>query len=236
MPVARYSAMSILLLLSAVDAAFASDVSGTVVIQRRITKPKVTLPLGTYERGVPVDLNADAANDPLAAEYGRVAIYVEGEFPTSPRQATVEQRNRQFVPETVALPVGSTVSFPNLDPIFHNVFSLSKPRSFDLGNYSQNHTRTVTFTKPGIVFVNCHLHPNMAAAIVIAPNQWCAKADSSGRFTLSGLPAGTYTITAWHRAAGFFHQTVRVRDGVPATVSFTIPVTDPAPVHTVAHR
>jgi len=230
-----HAARSVFLVLSS-SVAFAGDIAGTVVIQHRLTKPKVTLSVGGYERGVAVPLQADGANDPLAAEFGRVVIYVEGAFPAAPKRATMEQRNRQFVPETLVLPIGSTVSFPNLDPIFHNVFSLSKPRNFDLGNYPQNQTRTVTFTKPGIVFVNCHLHPNMSAAIVITPNRWATKADSSGRFDLSDLPPGTYPITAWHRAAGFFHQTVHVRDGVPATVTFTIPLGDPEPAHTIAHR
>src|SRR6266478_2542793 len=98
----------------------------------------------------------DPVNDAMAVERARVVVYVEGIVPGSPRTGTIEQRNRQFLPEILVLPIGSTVSFPNMDPIFHNVFSLSKPRTFDLGNYPKNHTRTVTFTKPGIVFVNCH--------------------------------------------------------------------------------
>jgi plastocyanin len=233
----RHAVRSVVLVLSSLGAAFAGDIAGTVVIQHRLTKPKVTLSLGAYERGVAVPLKADAADDPVAAECARVVVYIEGTFPADPQHATMEQHNRQFVPETLVLPTGSTVSFPNLDPIFHNVFSLSKPRNFDLGNYPQGQTRTVTFTKPGIVFVNCHLHPNMSAAIVISQNRWATKADSSGRFALSDLPPGTSPITAWHRAAGFFHQTVHVRDGVPASVTFTIPLGDPEPPsHTIAHR
>ncbi|HEY1340055.1 MAG TPA: carboxypeptidase regulatory-like domain-containing protein [Bryobacteraceae bacterium] len=222
--------------LFALTAASAADIAGTVVIQHRLTKPKVTLPLGSYERGVAVDLNSSSGDDPLVAERSRVVVYVEGDLPADPRRGTMEQHNRQFVPETLVVPVGSTVSFPNLDPIFHNVFSLSKARSFDLGNYPKDHTRTVTFTKPGIVFVNCHLHPNMAAAIVITPNDWGVKSDSAGRFSFSDLPPGTYTITAWHRAAGFFHQTIRVTDGAAAAVTFTIPLGDPEPVRTTARR
>ena len=94
------------------------------------------------------------------------------------------------------MPVGSTVSFPNNDPVFHNVFSLSNSKSFDLGNYPKGHTRTVTFTKPGIVFVNCHLHPNMSAAILVSPNQWSTKADKAGHFKLQDVPPGKYTVVA----------------------------------------
>src|SRR5579859_2610801 len=115
---------------------------------------------------------------------------------------------------------------PNLDQIFHNVFSQSKPKSFDLGNYPKGHTRTVTFLKPGIVFVfvHCHLHPNMAVAIVASPNQWSTRADSTGRFTLSGAPSGSYTIVAWHKSAGFFRQAVHVTANRTATVQFVIPI------------
>src|ERR1041385_6527595 len=227
---------SFVAMLLAAALANAADISGTVVIQRRLTKPKVTVPLTAYSRGTAVNVNTDAASDPLSAERARVVIYVEGAGRPEPRTGVLEQRNRQFLPELSVLPVGSTVSFPNLDPIFHNVFSLSKPRTFDLGNYPKNHTRTVTFTKTGVVFVNCHLHPNMAAAIVITPNEWGTKTDSEGHFTLSGLPSGTYTVTAWHRAAGYFHQTVRVAGEATIPVTFVIPMPDPEPVHSAARR
>ena len=97
-----------------------------------------------------------------------------------------------------------------MDPIFHNVFSLSKAKSFDLGNYPKGNTRTVMFPKPGIVFVDCHLHPNMSAVIVVTPNRWSTKADASGRFMLPDLPPGTYTVVAWHKSAGFFRKTIEV--------------------------
>jgi hypothetical protein len=116
------------------------------------------------------------------------------------------------------------------------VFSLSKPKTFDLGNYPKGHTRTVDFAKPGIVFVNCHLHPNMTAAIVIAPNQWCTKADAAGRFTLADVPPGSYTIVAWHRAAGFVRQTVKVYKDHASPVEFIIPLDEAGDPRVVAQR
>ena len=213
-----------------------ADIDGNVVITRRLTRPKVTAPAGAYERGVAVELGSNAENDPLVFERTRVVIYLEGQFPSKPVTAVLEQKNRRFIPETLVVPAGSVVSFPNLDPIFHNVFSLSKPKSFDLGNYPKDHTRTVTFPTPGIVFVNCHLHPNMAAAIVISPNQWSAKADGAGRFSLSGVPSGSHTIVAWHKAAGFFRQQIRINDNHPAYVQFVIPIDDSAGANAVARR
>jgi plastocyanin len=203
----------------------AADIEGNVVITRKLTKRKVTAPAPAYDRGTAVEL-ASAEEDPLVFERTHVVIYLEGQLPSTPITATLEQKNRRFVPETLVVPAGSTVSFPNLDPIFHNVFSLSNPKSFDLGNYPKDQTRTVTFSKPGIVFVYCHLHPNMTAAIVVTPNQWSTKADAQGRFALSGAPPGNYTIVAWHKTAGFFRQVVHISEHRAASVQFVIPITE----------
>jgi len=216
--------VGMLLAVVVLSTAQAAEIAGSVVITRKLTKRKVTAPASSYERGMAVELAPGADEDPLVFERERVVIYLEGQLPSSPITATLEQKNRRFVPETLVVPVGSTVSFPNLDPVFHNVFSLSKPKSFDLGNYAKDHSRTVTFPKPGIVFVHCHLHPNMAAAIVVSPNQWSTKADAAGRFALSGAPAGSYTIVAWHKSTGFFRQSVHLTENRAAAVEFVIPI------------
>jgi plastocyanin len=174
-----------------------------------------------YQRGATVELKSDPETDPLAAERTKVVVYIEGPGPAGePAVAKMEQQNRRFVEETVVVPVGSKVSFPNLDPIFHNVFSLSKAKSFDLGNYPKGDTRTVTFAQPGIVYVNCHLHPNMTGAIVVTPNQWSARVDPDGRFTIENVPPGRYTVVAWHKTAGFFRQQVEAG----GSVEFLIPL------------
>lgn len=236
MPGITQSIIAVLLSVAAAGALRAADIAGTVVIKRRLTKRRVTAPVSAYERGVSVELGSFQQPDYLAFERARVAIYLEGQFPTRPITVDLEQKNRQFTTDTLVVPVGSTVSFPNRDPIFHNVFSLSKPKTFDLGNYPKDHTRTVTFPKPGIVFVNCHLHPNMSAAIVVSPNRWSTKADDSGHFVLHDVPAGSYTIVAWHRASGFFRQTVRVAKDHPAAVEFVIPLDEPAGTKVAARR
>lgn len=211
----------------------AADITGMVRIERKLTKPKVTAPTSSYQRGPAVELGADSG-DPLVWERLRVVVYLDGTSPGSkPITATMEQKNRRFSPETLVVPVGSTVSFPNLDPIFHNVFSLSKLKNFDLGNYPRNQTRTVTFTKPGIVFVHCHLHPNMAASIVVSPNAWSTQPDESGAFHLSAVPPGRHKLIAWHKAAGFYEKTIDVPATGNVAVEFMIPL---APEPSVARR
>jgi plastocyanin len=212
--------------LATVTLGRAADIEGDVIIQRKLTKRKVTAPVNAYERGVTVPLGLSPDNDPdaLAFERTHVVVYLEGDLPSNPASATMEQKNKQFVPDLLAVSVGSTISFPNLDPIFHNVFSLSKAKEFDLGNYPKDKTRLVTFPKSGVVFVNCHLHPNMTAVIVVSPNSFKTRPDANGRFLLSGVPPGAYTVVAWHKAAGFFRQRITLTDGQTASVKFIIPI------------
>ena len=121
------------------------------------------------------------------------------------------------------------MSFPNMDPIFHNVFSLSKAKSFDLGNYPKGETRVVTFNKPGTVYVDCHLHPNMAATIVVTPNRWYSRVDAAGQFSLRDVPPGAYSVVAWHKAAGIVRKSIEVTAGRTPSVEFVVPITDEGP-------
>ena len=114
---------------------------------------------------------------------------------SSPRLA---QKNQSFVPHVLPVAAGTTVEFPNLDPIFHNVFSVSPVRRFDLGKYPRGHSRSVRFDRTGLVQVYCDIHSNMAAFIVVLPNRAFAQPDAAGRYSLPDLPAGEYVVNAWH--------------------------------------
>ncbi len=206
------------------NAVWAGNIGGTVVIRRSLTRRTVTPAANAYQRGVAVPLGQDSGEDPLGFERTHVVIYLDEKgTPDVAVTAVMEQRGRRFLPDLLVVPTGSTVSFPNRDLIFHNVFSFSKPKTFDLGNYPKDHTRVVTFTKPGIVLLNCRLHPNMGAAIVVTPSQWATRADASGEFVLTNIPAGKHTVVAWHKAAGFFRQNVEVSETGNARVQFLIP-------------
>jgi plastocyanin len=225
----QFKRLSVLCAISALAAyAGAQDITGTILIKKKLTRPSVTAEVPIYQRGTVVKLGKDAPEDPIAYERSRVVVYLEGEG-SAPGASThdvvqVQQLDRRFVPDLVVVPVGSTVSFPNMDPIFHNIYSLSKAKTFDLGSYDKGETRKVTFPKPGIVDAYCHLHPNMAATIVVTPNRWYARPDRNGQFRMANVPPGHYTVVAWHKSAGFFRKSIVVEEGHDAVVDFFIPI------------
>ena len=211
---------------------------GTITIQRKLTPRNVTPAAGLYQRGSPVALEADTHENALDYERSHVVVYLEGgqgnDAMESPA-AQMEQQNRRFSPDLVVIPAGASVSFPNFDPIFHNVFSLSKAKSFDLGNYSKGQTRMVAFPKPGIVAVYCHLHPNMTGTIMVTPNQWGVRADAQGQYTLANVPPGKYSVVAWHKTGGTFRKTIEVVAGKDAEANFFVPLAELTAVQADAH-
>jgi plastocyanin len=115
--------------------------------------------------------------------------------PRRPVEVALTQRNKTFMPHVLAAPAGSTVTFPNEDNIFHNVFSLSGPQPFDLGLYRAGASRARTFATPGTYRVFCNIHPQMTALVVIVPTPYVILAGADGRYTLD-LPPGRYRLTA----------------------------------------
>lgn len=120
---------------------------------------------------------------------------LDSAVPRRPREVTLTQRNKTFLPPVLAAPVGSTVQFPNRDSIFHNVFSLSGPEPFDLGLYRAGESRARTFAHPGTYRVFCNIHPQMTALVVVVPTPYVMLAGTDGRYTLD-LPPGRYRLTA----------------------------------------
>jgi hemoglobin len=119
----------------------------------------------------------------------------------TPKQRVIEQRGKQFAPHVMAVPTGSTVSFPNFDPIYHNVFSLSKTRPFDLGMYQKGELREVKFDKPGLVRLSCNIHSNMSAYLIIVDDPHYAVVEE-GKFAFHSLAPGKYRVQAWSERGG----------------------------------
>jgi hemoglobin len=120
----------------------------------------------------------------------------------TPKQRVIEQRGKAFEPHVMAVPVGSTVSFPNFDTIYHNVFSLSKNKAFDLGMYKNGQTRDVKFDKPGIVRLGCNLHASMSAFLIVVDAPHYAVVGPDGAFAFRSLAPGTYKVQAWTERSG----------------------------------
>jgi len=114
------------------------------------------------------------------------------------QRPTLAQRGQAFDPRVVVVPAGGTVDFPNLDPVYHNVFSVSPPRRFDLGKYPRGQSRSITFQKPGQVNVFCDIHSDMAGFILVVPNRHWARPAADGGYALTDLPAGRYRLLVWH--------------------------------------
>lgn len=119
----------------------------------------------------------------------------------SPKHAAMKQRDKSFMPHVLAVPVGSSVDFPNLDPIFHNAFSNFSGGHFDVGLYAPGTSRTVVFRTPGVVRVFCNIHPTMSAIIVVVPSAWFTVTSNNGQYDISDVPPGDYLLKIFHERA-----------------------------------
>jgi plastocyanin len=151
--------------------------------------------------------------------------------PAEPNKSyTLLQKNRSFIPHLLVVPVGSHVEFPNEDPFYHNVFSLFDGKRFDLGLYEAGSTKTVTFSREGVSYIFCNIHPEMSAVVVALATPFYAIADKAGSIELHGVPAGDYELHVW--AEGIpqpvlnrLPRRVHVTEGQGDLGVVTIPVT-----------
>jgi plastocyanin len=139
---------------------------------------------------------------------------VTGALPwAQPPRTAVVQKNLQFSPSLLMIPKDTSVSFPNEDGEFHNVFSYSKAKRFDLGRYRKGESKSVLFDKPGIIKVYCEIHPWMRAAILVLENPYYAVAAADGTFSITGIPAGHYELVVWNIDVGSTRADVDVTPG-----------------------
>jgi plastocyanin len=137
-----------------------------------------------------------------AKRAGATFVYAEPLEPRAvrPGRFTMKQWEKEITPHVLVIPAGSTVDFPNQDPIFHNVFSRSRPGEFDLGLYRAGASKSVTFSSVNTYRVFCNIHPQMTAVIQVVPTSYIAEVDKSGHYRLEA-PAGKYRVTAWSERA-----------------------------------
>lgn len=185
-----------------------------------------------------VPLPADPKKDIPVEKYtgkisGRVAplpkpvaaVWLESSRLTAiPQPATISlnQSNYQFEKSLLVVATGTTVLFPNKDPDYHNIYSLSRAKRFDLGRYkkSENPAPSVLFDKPGFISLHCEIHDHMRASVVVVDSPHFTVTDSSGRFTLPKLAPGSYTLRAQLDRKTSWSIPVVVQAGKSLTVSF----------------
>ena len=206
-----------LVVSSSVTAARPGAIRGRIEL-RRVAPPIERRP------GV-ADLGTPAARD--VSDRMRSVVYLEtaprGAFETNESgRAVMDQRNETFVPHVLAVTTGTIVDFPNSDKFYHNVFSLSKAKKFDLGRYAAGHSQTVRFDRPGIVRVFCDIHSHMNAFILVFSHPFFAMTDAEGRYRIDNVPPGTYAIVAWNEGISSEPRPVTVPDGAVAEIDFTL--------------
>ena len=210
-------------ILLLVCSAHSGDVAVQVEITRNLTKKVLSAAVYNLRGTVPP---SPASGLGLESEFDRTAVMLDGgsAAPKSPLTMVINQHDAHFEPDLVVVPVGSSIQFPNSDPIFHNVFSLSRAQPFDLGFYPRGKSRTIKFSHEGIVQVYCHIHADMYAAIVVTSSPWYGKPSADGAIRWSGVPAGHYRLMAWHSVAGMREKEVDVLAGGTTRLTIGVPV------------
>ena len=208
-----------LALAAGLSAAGPSDRTG--VIRARVS-------FGVSPRAADRPAVSDLSARRIAApDRGRAVVYLD----PAPRQAfdhlpvgraRMNQRGEQFVPRLLAVTVGTVVDFPNSDVTFHNVFSLSGAKSFDLGRYRPGRTGAVTFDQAGIVAVFWDIHAHMSAFVLVFNHPFFAVTDDEGRFTIERAPVGTHTLMVWSDLGQAAARRITVGDGETIDADFRV--------------
>jgi plastocyanin len=168
--------------------------------------------------------------DQPAGEFGNVVVYLEsvpgleGRGRPAGGAPVMRQEGEAFSPHVLPVMKGSIVAFPNTDPVFHNVFSLSRAASFDLGRYPRGEAKSVRFDTPGVIKVFCHIHADMSGVVLVLDNPFFATPDAAGEFRIDGIPAGEYRAVAWHERAHPVSLSVRIAPGAATPAEFAIPL------------
>jgi len=160
-------------------------------------------------------------------EYTNMVIYLEGqnlkrESLHAHTHGQIDQRNAEFIPHVLPVIRGTIVDFINRDNVYHNVFSLSPAKKFNIGRRPTGQAVPVVMDKPGIVEVFCDIHSNMAAYIVVLDNDYFAQPDKQGNYSIDHIPSGTYTLKVWHERLSTGEQTITISPNSTTTINFVM--------------
>jgi len=168
-----------------------------------------------------------AANGKPRADASNVVVWLEGAPRTGsgPAKADMKQESKRFQPKVVAVTKNGTVEFPNDDPIYHNVFSVSGGNRFDLGLYRSGASKSRKFEEAGLVRVYCNIHPQMVGFILVVDSDHVAVTGPTGAFRFDGVPPGRYVLKAWHEETGEISQPVTVAGPADAPLELKLDAT-----------
>jgi plastocyanin len=190
-----------------------------VIVEGRVELPKShSAPVQAKRYEIVTKGGVLSTQPPLAV------VYLDGAFPRPASLPTkeVEQKDLTFVPALLPIRVGTRVEFPNLDDTYHNIFSYSPAKRFDLGRYraEERPIPAEVFDKPGLVTLRCDIHDHMRGLILVLNTSYFVMTDTDGHFRLSGLPAGRYTLKAWIDSRTTREKPVELKDGQTLHVDF----------------
>lgn len=190
-------------------------IEGRVALPKAITAPVVNQRYEIVSKGGVV-----ATNPPLAV------VYLAGDFPkpATPPLTQLVQKDLAFVPALLPVQTGTKVEFPNLDDQYHNIFSYSPAKRFDLGRYrpDERPIPSQLFDVAGLVTLRCDIHEHMRGVILVLDTPHFVMTDAAGNFRLTGLPAGKYTLKAWLDSKTTREHAVELRAGETLRVDFPV--------------
>lgn len=149
-------------------------------------------------------------------------LVADAATPAAPAPTRIVQRDRAIRPRVTVVSTGSKIEFPNEDEVFHNIFSLSDAKPFNLGRYAPGDSRAVVFEEPGLVRLFCDIHSDMEASVLVLSTPFFARPDSEGRFQISDVPAGRHILVAWHASAGSDSRDIVVTAGSATLADFNL--------------
>ena len=205
-------------MLLAAAAAGPAPVLAQAVIEGKVQLPKPSAAALSPPRYSNQSLQPGPADPPAAV------VYLDGAFPSTlagGRPVRVAQKNLQFAPALLPIRRGTTVEFPNDDDLYHNVFSYSKARRFDLGRYRRDEKpATQLFDKSGVVRMSCEIHSHMQGVILVLDTPYFVKTEFDGSYRLQGLPSGKYVLRAWVSEKAVYERPVDLAPGSALRVDF----------------